>query len=85
MSAYGLIKANSLIRRNDSMRDLQIVNKWRLSKGLEPISPKGPSVRKLENAVALSIEGLDISDLPKLIRSAEFYISILPEIKSNEK
>jgi hypothetical protein len=85
MSTYGLIKANSLIRRSDTIFDWKIVNDWRLSKGLLPAVPKGQSVRKLENSVALAIEGLDIFDLPKLTRSAEFYISILPEISLKER
>jgi hypothetical protein len=45
----------------------------------------GPSVRKLENSVALGIEDLDMRVLPKLERSAEFYYSILPEIKPKER
>lgn len=85
MSAYGLIKATSRIMRTDTMNDLFVVNNWRLSKGISPVVVGGPSVRKLENAVALAIEGLDISDLPKLVRDSSFYLSILPEIKANER
>lgn len=81
MSAYGLIKATSRAMRSDTITDLYRVNHWRRSKGLEAVTPGGPSLRKLENCVALALEGLDISDLEKLERSAEFYISILPEIK----
>jgi hypothetical protein len=83
MSVYGLIKATSRIQRNDTISDLCIVNKWRLDKGLETISPKSQSVKQLENAVALSINGLDVSDLPKLTRGVSFYVSILPEILKN--
>ena len=85
MSTYGLIKATSRIMRSDTITDFGIVNKWRLGRGLKAVAPISPSVRQLENAVAMAIENLDISDLPKLVRSAEFYISILIEIKPQER
>lgn len=84
MSYYGLIKATSKAQRVDTIEDLHRVNKWRSTKGLPLISPKGPSIRRLENAVALMLDGVDLSDLPKLVRNKSFYISILPEIKSEK-
>lgn len=81
MSAYNLIKATSLAKRVDTIADLHTVTQWRKSKGMEFISPKGPSIRRLENAVALMLKDLDCSDCPKLVRGLSFYISILPEIK----
>jgi hypothetical protein len=85
MSSYGLIKATSRAMRVDSIADLHIVNQWRYGKGLEAVVPRKPSVRQIENAVALGIENLDITDLPKLVRSAEFYLSIIPEITDKER
>jgi len=85
MSNYGLIKATNQIMRSDTIHDLYIVNEWRRNKGLLPfISPK-PSVRQLENTVALAIYGLDINDLPKLLRGIEQYISFLEDMKLKEK
>ncbi len=81
MSAHNLIKATSKIMRRDTIRDWQIVTDWRESKHLPYVEPKKQTVAAIENAVALSIENLDLRDLPKLTRGKEFYISILPEIK----
>lgn len=77
---YGLIKVTSRIMRNDTIIDLRTVNNWRASKGLGAVSPGGPSLRKLENAVALGLKDIDCSDCPKLERGKEFYISIQKEI-----
>lgn len=85
MSGYGLRKIENKIFRMDSITDLSKVNNWRYYKGLTPVVPKSQSVRQIENAVALGIEGLDITDLPKLVRSAEFYLSIIKEIKVSER
>lgn len=81
MSAYNLRKATSRIQREDSIADLFTVNQWRRKNGLNPVTPNGPSLRRLENAVALGIKDLDITTMPELVRGKSFYISILPEIK----
>lgn len=83
MSSYNLRKATSRIQREDSITDLHIVTKWRLSKGLSPVTPGRPSVRAIENAVALSIKELDTTDLPKLVRGISFYEGCLKEIQSH--
>lgn len=80
MSTYGLIKATSKIQRSDTIHDLFLLNKWRIEKGLTAISPKGQSVRKLENAVAEGLKNVDYSDCPKLIRGIYFYVSIQKEL-----
>jgi len=85
MSQYGLIKATSRIMREDTIHDLYVINKWRLSNGRMPFTSPKPSVRQLENTAVLAIANLELSDLPKLWRSIEFYISILKEIKPKEK
>lgn len=85
MSAYGLIKATSRAMRSDTITDLIRVNNWLSSKWMMPISPMGQSLRRLENSVALGLEGLDLAGLEKLERGADFYISILPEIKLSER
>ena len=85
MSAYGLIKIDSRIRRTDTINDLFVVNRWRITKGLNPVSSSGQSVRKLENTVALGVENQDTTDLPKLVRDVTFYVSILPEITDKER
>lgn len=73
---YGLIKATSKIQRTDTVADLARVNNWRAMKGLPTITPRGPSVRKLEDAVALGIKDVDHSDCPDLVRGKTFYLSI---------
>jgi hypothetical protein len=85
MSIYGLIKATSLIMRNDTIEDLKVINSWRYLSGLIPIIPIRQSVRQLENAVAMAIENIDTDKLPPLLRGIDFYISILPEIKEKER
>jgi len=85
MSTYGLIKATSRIMRNDTIEDLRVVNNWRYLSGLSPVVPTKPSVRQLENAVAMAIEKIDTDKLPPLVRGIDFYISILPEIKERER
>lgn len=85
MSTYGLIKATSRAMRVDSIHDLDIVNKFRKSKGLNAISPYAPSVRALENSIALGLEKIDITGLPKLLRSHRFYLGCIPEIKEKER
>jgi hypothetical protein len=85
MSTYGLIKATSRIMRADTIEDLRVVNNWRYLNNLKPATPISPSVRQLENAVALAIESIDTDKLPPLLRSVEFYISLLPEIKDKER
>ena len=85
MSTYGLIKIENLIMRNGTIDDLRVVNNWRLLSGLSTVSPSKPSVRQLENAVALAIEKIDTDQLPPLLRGVDFYISILPEITERER
>ena len=85
MSTYGLIKATSRVMRNDTIEDLRVVNNWRYYNGLNTISPTKPSVRQLENAVAMAIEKIDTDKLPPLVRGVDFYISILPEISERER
>lgn len=85
MSTYGLIKATSRIMRNDTTEDLRLVNNCRFMSNITTVSPIKPSVRQLENAVALAIEKMDHKTIPPLIRGIEFYISILPEIKERER
>ena len=86
MSQYGLIKATSRIQRADSIADLLRVNTWRRSKGLKACSPSKPSVRQIENCIALAIEGLNLSnDFPPLVRGLNFYLSILAEITPAER
>jgi len=85
MTTYGLIKATSRIMRNDTIEDLRIVNNWRYLSGLSSVSPIKPSVRQLENAVAMAVEEIDTEKLPPLVRGIDFYISILPEIKDKER
>lgn len=84
MSSYGLRKKTSRIQRADTITDLRTVNSWRYAKGLPTISPRAQSVRKLENAVALSIKDQDLADLPKLVRGTSFYQSIINEIKETK-
>ena len=83
MSMYGLIKASSRVKRAETINDLWIINRFRSVKGLPLISPKGQSIRKLENAVALMCD-CDTSDLPKLLRGVSFYKSILDEAKKEK-
>jgi hypothetical protein len=85
MSNYGLIKVENMIMRHDTIDDLRIVNNWRYLNGLVRVSPSKPSVRQLENAVALAIENIDECSLPPLVRGVEFYISIIPEITERER
>lgn len=80
MSKFGLIKATHGIQRSDTNADYFIVTKFRRKKKLDRILPKNQSLRELENAVALSIKGLDTSFLPKLVRGLSFYQSIINEI-----
>ena len=85
MSTYGLIKATSQIMRADTIDDLRVVNNWRYLNNLSTVVPSKPSVRQLENTVALAIEKIDTDKLPPLLRSIEFYISLLPEISEKER
>jgi hypothetical protein len=85
MSTYGLIKETSRIMRVDTIEDLTRINNWLYQKGLPAILCYGQSVRALENSVALGLEKLNKMGLPKLLRSEEFYVSILPEIKEKER
>jgi len=85
MSTYGLIKATSRVMRNDTIEDLRVINKWRYLSGLSTVIPIKPSVRQLENAVAMAIEEIDTEKLPPLVRGVDFYISILPEISERER
>lgn len=85
MSIYGLIKATSRAMRTDTITDLLRVNVWLNSKGMKPITPYGPSVRRIENSVALALEGRDLTGLGELVRGADFYKSILPEISEKER
>lgn len=85
MSSYGLIKATSLAMRLDTICDLTRINNWLGQKGCPTISCYGQSVRALENSVALGLENINKSGLPKLERGEEFYTSILSEIKQEEK
>lgn len=84
MATYGLIKATSLARRIDTINDLAKVNKLRAEIKLKPVVPLGPSVRKLENCVALAICCITIT-LPKLIRGESFYRSLMDEISIEEQ
>lgn len=85
MSSYGLIKATSRAMRSDTITDLRRVNEWLWQKGQPAILCYGPSVRALENSVALGLERIDSSGMPKLVRSEEFYKSILTEITDKER
>lgn len=85
MSMYGLIKASSKAQRVDTIHDLHIINKFRYAKGLNGISPYGQSVRAIENSVSLALWQMDTLDLPTLIRSKSFYLSLLSEIKEKER
>lgn len=85
MSSYGLIKATSRAMRVDTITDLRRINEWLWQKGQPAILCYGPSVRALENSVALGLEKLDTTGLPKLERGESFYRSILPEIKDRER
>ena len=85
MSKYGLIKATSMIRRSDTITDLNILNRWLYEQGGQPISSYGPSVRALENSVALGLERIGDVNLPKMVRSESFYRSCLPEITEKER
>lgn len=85
MSFYGLIKETNRIMRNDTIEDLRVINNWRYLAGLRPVVPIKPSVRQLENAVAMAIENIDTDKLSPLLRGIDFYISIIPEIKSEER
>jgi hypothetical protein len=69
----------------DTIHDLHILNNFRLQKGLNGISPIRPSVRQLENCVALGIEQMDLTDMPKFTRSESFYRSIICEITEKER
>lgn len=85
MGSYGLIKATSRAMRADTISDLQKINAWLVKKGLRAISCYGPSVRALENSVAMGLEPLDTAGMPELVRSESFYRSILPEISTKER
>ncbi len=86
MSLYGLIKATSKAMRSDTIIDLSRVNYFLSQIGITAIVPYGPSVRALENSVALGLSYIkDRNSLPKLERSVDFYDSIIPEIKQHEK
>lgn len=85
MSMYGLIKASSRAQRADTIYDLDIVNKYLKSVGFKKVTPYAPSVRALENSVALALEGIDLLRLPALLRGVSFYKSCLPEIKEKER
>jgi len=85
MSTYNLIKATSRIMRSDTIEDLRVVNNWLYLNNLSTVVSSKPSVRQLENTVALAIENINTDKLPPLLRSAEFYISILPEISEKER
>lgn len=71
--------------RSDTIEDLRVVNNWRYLNNLSPVVPIRPSVRQLENAVALAIEKIDTDKLPPLLRGIELYISIIPEISEKER
>lgn len=86
MSTYGLKKIQSKIFRADTVHDLALVNKWRTDHKMNAVSPIKPSVRQLENCVALGLEGLELDhDFPALLRGSSFYLSILPEINDKER
>lgn len=82
---YGLIKATSRAQRVDTIHDLHVVNKYLKSIGFKQVTPYAPSVRALENSVALAVEGIDVLRLPPLQRGVSFYQSIIPEIKEKER
>lgn len=85
MSSYRLIKATSRAMRLDTITDLRRINEWLWQKGHQAISCYGPSVRALENSIALGLEKLDTAGLAKLERGESFYRSILPEITDKER
>lgn len=84
MSSYNLRKATNAKQRDDSMRDLRIITAWRLERQLKYISPKTQSLKSIENAVAMSINGIVAKDLPDLVRGISFYQSILSEIDEQQ-
>jgi hypothetical protein len=84
MSAYGLIKATNLAMRLDSIADLTTVNNCRIEAGFKPVAPLKPSVRSIENCVALAIFTIPTA-FPVLIRGEEFYRSLVEEISDAER
>lgn len=85
MSIYGLIKITSKIQRADTIADLNTINSWLYANSKPAIVAYGPSVRALENSVALGIEKNFTQSMPKLVRGVSFYQSIIPEIKGTER